>query len=163
MTQRIKRQIISKKDFHLMPSFDSVKRFKVGKVFQFYKLGGELTYSSMCVWTIYILILCWSCVDIMCIHVLIIDLVLILCAFILCAYLLECALIEFTILLDFYFIVHKDKSWQYIITLYNKINRSWKWVVKIYCSSISHLRYSIYWCYQKYVLQYFGSLTKVKT
>jgi len=88
-----------------MPSFDFVKKFKVGEAFQFYKLGGELTYSSMCVRIIYISILSRSCVDPMCINVLIIDLVLILCAFILCAYLLECALIEFTILLDY-----KDKS-----------------------------------------------------
>ncbi len=85
------------------PGATAVPVVAVGSVVPLLRV--ELTYFSMCVWTIYILILCWSCVDIMCIHVLVIDLVLILCAFILCAYLLEYALIEFTILLDYYFIV----------------------------------------------------------
>jgi len=49
LTRRIKRRIISQKDLHLMPSFDLDAKSKVGKVIQFYELGGESTYSNMCV------------------------------------------------------------------------------------------------------------------
>jgi len=101
LIQRTKKRIILPKAFHLIPSVNFDTKSKVGKVFQFYKLGGELTYVSMC--------------PHVCANVLIIDLVLILCAFTrsICNVfhlLLVCVLIDLTIPRDYYFIVSIDIS-----------------------------------------------------
>jgi len=125
LIQRTKKRMILPKAFHLIPSVNFDTKSKVGKVFQFYKLGGQLTYVSMC--------------PHVCANVLIIDLVLILCwscvhsqeAYVMYCVnlLLVCVLIDLTIPHDYYyFIVSIDISWQYYVTLYNKINRSWEWV-----------------------------------
>jgi len=47
LVQRTKKRIMSRKDFHFMPSLESERRSKVGNVFQFYKLEGEARYIAV--------------------------------------------------------------------------------------------------------------------